>query len=48
MKNETCTACHVRLRPAVAQQIRRNAEIVQCDSCQRILYFVAPPEQPER
>jgi uncharacterized protein len=48
MKIETCTACHVRLRPAVAQQIRRNAEIVQCDSCQRILYFVAPPEQAER
>jgi predicted nucleic acid-binding Zn-ribbon protein len=38
---ELCTACHVRLRPAVAQQIRRNENIVQCDSCQRILY--APP-----
>ncbi len=45
MKGEGCTACHVRLRPAVAQQVRRNAEIVQCDSCQRILYFVAPVEQ---
>ena len=48
MKIETCTACHVRLRPAVAQHVRRNADIVQCDSCQRILYFVAPPEQAER
>ena len=38
---ELCTACHVRLRPAVVQVIRRNAEIVTCDSCQRIL--VAPP-----
>jgi hypothetical protein len=37
---EMCTACHVRLRPAVAQHIRRNEDIVQCDSCQRILYFV--------
>jgi uncharacterized protein len=37
---ERCTACHVRLRPAVAQQVRRNDELVQCDSCQRILYYV--------
>ena len=43
MIGETCAACHVRLRPHVAQQIRRNDAIVQCDSCQRILYFQAPP-----
>jgi predicted nucleic acid-binding Zn-ribbon protein len=42
MVGETCSACHVRLRPNVAQSIRRNDAIVQCDSCQRILYFVAP------
>jgi predicted nucleic acid-binding Zn-ribbon protein len=40
INGDTCTACHVRLRPAVAQQIRRNEEIIQCDSCQRILYYV--------
>jgi predicted nucleic acid-binding Zn-ribbon protein len=38
---ELCTACHVRLRPAVVQQVRRNNGIIVCDSCQRILYFVA-------
>jgi len=37
--NEICTACHVRLRPMVAQRVRRNAELIPCDSCQRILYF---------
>ena len=42
MSNEMCEACHVRMRPHIAQQIRRNDTIVQCDSCQRILYFVAP------
>ena len=41
MTGELCTACHVRLRPHVAQQVRRNDAIVQCDSCQRILYFEA-------
>lgn len=42
MTGELCTACHVRLRPHVAQQVRRNDSIVQCDSCQRILYFEPP------
>jgi uncharacterized protein len=39
MIGETCKACHVRLRPHVAQIVRRNEEIIQCESCQRILYF---------
>ena len=34
-----CTICHVRLRPQKYNEIRRNESIVQCDSCQRILYF---------
>ena len=38
-----CTACHVRLRPQVFQQVRANDHIHQCDSCQRILYYVPPP-----
>jgi predicted nucleic acid-binding Zn-ribbon protein len=42
IQGELCTACHVRLRPAVVQLVRRNAEILSCDSCQRILYAVAP------
>jgi predicted nucleic acid-binding Zn-ribbon protein len=36
-----CTVCHVRLRPQVFNSVRRNDDIIQCDSCQRILYFVA-------
>ena len=41
-----CTICHVRLRPQVFNTVRRNDEIVQCDSCQRILYFVPPAAPP--
>jgi predicted nucleic acid-binding Zn-ribbon protein len=45
-----CTICHVRLRPQVFNNVRRNDQIIQCDSCQRILYFVpaapAALEQP--
>ena len=42
-----CTACHVRLRPHVEQQVRRNDSIITCDSCQRILYYL-PPESEAR
>ena len=41
-----CSVCHVRLRPNVYQVVRHNEAIVQCDSCQRILYFVPPPVAP--
>jgi len=37
-----CTICHVRLRPQVFNTVRRNDAIIQCDSCQRILYFNPP------
>ena len=41
-----CTVCHVRLRPQVFNEVRRNAAIIQCDSCTRILYFVPPAVPP--
>ena len=40
-----CGVCHVRLRPQVFNEVRRNTAIVQCDSCTRILYYV-PPAAP--
>jgi predicted nucleic acid-binding Zn-ribbon protein len=39
-----CTSCNVRLRPQVFNDIRRNESLIQCDSCQRILYFAARTE----
>jgi predicted nucleic acid-binding Zn-ribbon protein len=42
-----CSVCHVRLRPQVFQQVRQNDSIVQCDSCQRILYYIPPPPPTE-
>ena len=38
-----CSVCHVRLRPPVFQKVRHNDSIVQCEVCQRILYYVPPP-----
>jgi uncharacterized protein len=41
-EGERCTVCQVRLRPAVFAEVRRNDSIVQCDSCNRILFFLPP------
>jgi uncharacterized protein len=37
-----CVECHVRLRPQVFNEVRRNEKLIQCDSCTRILYYVPP------
>ncbi|HVQ14633.1 MAG TPA: C4-type zinc ribbon domain-containing protein [Vicinamibacterales bacterium] len=42
-----CSVCHVRLRPHVFQQIRQNDTIIQCDSCQRVMYWIPPPPPVE-
>jgi len=41
-----CMICHVRLRPQVFNEVRRNDSIIQCDSCRRILYFVENAQAP--
>jgi predicted nucleic acid-binding Zn-ribbon protein len=46
-RNGHCSVCHVRLRPQVFNDIRRNDSLVQCESCQRILYFAAPVGQQQ-
>ena len=45
-EGERCTVCQVRLRPAVFVQVLKNDQIMQCDSCNRILYFIAPVVAP--
>lgn len=41
LDGETCSGCRVHLRPHIVQRLRRpeNDEIVQCESCGRMLYF---------
>jgi predicted nucleic acid-binding Zn-ribbon protein len=35
-----CTVCHVRMRPQMFNEVRRGENLIQCESCLRILYFV--------
>jgi uncharacterized protein len=37
--NASCSACHVKIRPAALQTLKAGREIVYCDSCKRILYW---------
>jgi hypothetical protein len=37
-----CTACNVRLRPQVYNEVRRNDSLLTCDNCSRILYYLEP------
>lgn len=43
IRGGTCEGCHMRVAPQLANEITRNARVIQCPSCHRIL-FVRPPE----
>lgn len=38
---DTCSMCRTRVRPQVAQQLKRG-ELVHCEGCHRILYLERP------
>jgi predicted nucleic acid-binding Zn-ribbon protein len=40
-RNGACMACFMALRPQVMADVRRGQEIITCDNCNRILYFVS-------
>jgi predicted nucleic acid-binding Zn-ribbon protein len=39
--HDTCSSCRTRVRPQVAQQLKRG-ELVHCEGCHRILYLERP------
>jgi predicted nucleic acid-binding Zn-ribbon protein len=45
-RNRSCTACFMSLRPQVMSEIRRGAEVITCDNCGRILYYVPADSTP--
>ncbi len=42
-RDGVCEACHVKLRIQVWVEVRKNEQLLQCESCSRILYYEAPP-----
>ena len=45
-RNRSCTACFIALRPQVMAQVRRGDEVITCDNCGRILYYVHADSVP--
>ncbi|HEX6101287.1 MAG TPA: C4-type zinc ribbon domain-containing protein [Thermoanaerobaculia bacterium] len=41
VNGDTCSTCRTRVRPQVAQQLKRG-ELVHCEGCHRILYLERP------
>lgn len=46
-REERCSGCNVRIRPQVFADVRKNNQIVQCESCKRILYYVEETPRAE-
>ena len=44
-KDQTCQACHVRLRPQLFAELKANQEIIRCENCNRFLYWAGLPEE---
>jgi predicted nucleic acid-binding Zn-ribbon protein len=40
-----CGGCHVRLRPQAYNDVRTKDELLTCETCSRILYYVEPPAE---
>jgi hypothetical protein len=48
VRDEKCTACGMRVRPHVFQEMRRanSEQMFHCETCTRILYYVEPAVAP--
>jgi uncharacterized protein len=48
VRDEKCTACGMRVRPHVFQEMRRanSEQMFHCETCTRILYYVEPVAAP--
>ena len=46
VRDGRCGSCQVRLRPQLYNEVRLNEGLIQCESCQRILYFPAEADSP--
>ena len=43
VRDERCSACNVRLRPQLLEEIHVGQAILACETCARILFFEAEP-----
>jgi hypothetical protein len=39
VSGEVCSACQMKLRPQLINEVRLGEQIIVCENCSRILYF---------
>ncbi|HEY0428396.1 MAG TPA: C4-type zinc ribbon domain-containing protein [Pyrinomonadaceae bacterium] len=44
VKNGSCSACFMSLRPQMQAEVRKGNQIIVCENCNRILYVPAKPQ----
>jgi uncharacterized protein len=44
VKDDFCSACHMRIRPQMLNEIHERAKTILCENCGRILYLPVKPE----
>ena len=42
-RDGVCQACHVRMRLQIWVEVKKNEQLLQCESCSRVLYYEPPP-----
>lgn len=47
VRNGACSACSMRLRPQLFVDIKMGGNVISCENCSRILYYI-PTEEPEQ
>jgi hypothetical protein len=47
VRDQKCMACRVMLRPQTYNDVRSGNRIIECESCQRILYFTKRRARPK-
>lgn len=45
VRDGTCTACKMRVRPKVFSDVRKGDQLIACDNCSRILFYRPDPLQ---
>lgn len=47
VKNKACSSCFMALRPQMMQDIRNSGNVINCESCGRILYILEPKAESQ-
>lgn len=43
-KNGACSLCRMTIRPQMLSEIRKGDQLIDCENCSRILYYIPPTE----